>query len=306
MNKSSNTTARPVRGMSIESLVSWSIAYGVIDMAIIGGNLLAIAAFVLGNLLKKRTNYFLLSLSVADLMIGVISVPMYIASFVKHYEAHGGNEEFRFIYSYVDIFSGIASIFALAVIALERLYSVTLPSFHRMTKRYVYLLAVGLVWVAAAVIATLRVLSGERIVPFKVFFNALVCSCAISILLISIAYGGVWFKVKHRNHEKTRKMIEKDKKLAIILAIVTAVFICTWMPLHLINIIYFLCKKQCDASHPGLPQVVYFAKFLQYTNSFVNPIIYTYKIPEFRQTVQKLLGMNYRLITSTRSRSRSR
>lgn len=289
--------------MSLESLVSWSIAYGVIDMAIIGGNFLAIAAFVLGNLLKKRTNYFLLSLSVADIMIGIISVPMYIASFVKHYESPGRSDDFRFIYTYVDIFSGVASIFALAVIALERLYSVTMPSFHRMTKRYVYLLSIGLVWVLAAVIATLRVLSGEGIISFEVFFNALVCSCATSIFLICLAYGGIWFKVKHRDHEKTRKMIEKDKKLAITLAIVTAVFICTWMPLHLINIVYFLCKKKCDSKNPGLPQVVYFAKFLQYTNSFVNPIIYTYKIPEFRQTVKKILGINYRLISS-RSRSR--
>lgn len=305
MNNSSTTTTRQLRGMSLESLVSWSIAYGVIDIAIIGGNLLAVAAFVLGNLLKKRTNYFLLSLSVADIMIGIISVPMYIASFARHYESHAGSDEFRSIYTYVDIFSGIASIFALAVIALERLYSVTLPSFHRMTKRYVYLLAIALVWILAAVIATLRVLAEKRIISFDIFFNALVCSCVISIFVICIAYGGVWFKVKHRNHEKTRKMIEKDKKLAITLAIVTAVFICTWMPLHLINIIYFLCKKKCDSNNPGLPQVVYFAKFLQYTNSFVNPIIYTYKIPEFRQTVQKLLGMNYRLVSS-RSRSRSR
>lgn len=297
MNISSNTTSSRVGGMSLASLISWSIAYGFIDIAILGGNILAIAAFVFGNLLKKRTNYFLLSLSVADLMIGAISVPMFMVSFVQHYQGIL-EEKYRFIYTYVDVFSGFASIFALAVIAMERLYSVTLPSFHRITKRYVYYLSIAMVWFLAAVVAILRIFTVEKIVPMKRFFDALVCSCAISIAVICIAYGGVWFKVKHRNHEMTRKMIEKDKKLAITLAIVTAVFIVTWLPLHLINIVYFHCAKNCDIRAPGLPQVVYFAKFLQYSNSFVNPIIYTYKIPEFRQTIKKIVGINYRLLSS--------
>ena len=75
---------------------------------------------------------------------------------------------------------------------------------------------------------------------------------------------------------------EHDKRLAVILSAV--VFVVTWMPFQVINIVAFSCM-----SFQKMPnEIAYFVKFLHYGNSCVNPIIYSFLVPEFRKTFVKM------------------
>ena len=77
---------------------------------------------------------------------------------------------------------------------------------------------------------------------------------------------------------------EHDKRLAVILSAVTVVFVVTWMPFQVINIVAFSCMS----FHKMPNEIAYFAKFLHYGNSCVNPIIYSFLVPEFRKTYVKM------------------
>ncbi|KAJ7385476.1 hypothetical protein OS493_015046 [Desmophyllum pertusum] len=57
---------------------TWCIFYGLESAAIIIGNLLIIAAFAITKSLHKKTYLLLISLAVADLLVGAVALPMFI------------------------------------------------------------------------------------------------------------------------------------------------------------------------------------------------------------------------------------
>ena len=127
MNNSSNNVQNqttPVPSyFNNDELVGWCFGFGVLDALIIVSNTLAIVVFTRSKLLRKRTNYFLLCLSIADMMVGTISLPLFIHTLVVFVrgEVSKGLADIVKISTLMDIFSGFASVFALTTISLERL-----------------------------------------------------------------------------------------------------------------------------------------------------------------------------------------
>ena len=288
MNNSTNGS-KPF-SLSESALIGWCLGYGLVDVFILISNTVAIVIFTRSNLLRKLTNYYLLSLSVADMLVGCVSVPMYIytLTFLTTNEKIGQTS--RDLYLTVDIFTGFASIFALTTIALERLYSVVLPSWHHTTKAYVYLILIVAIWFFAGVLAMLRLLFSYYVnkTMESVFYVSTMGALFSSLGIICIAYICIAIKVRMRINEKTKKVIEKNRKLAVTLSIVTLIFVITWLPFYLLNIAHRFCTEKCDTKVPL--GIVLFSKLLQYCNSFINPIIYTFKIPDFRIALLRLMG----------------
>lgn len=84
-------------------------------------------AFLTTPKLKTKTNYFIFSLAVADLFVGLFSVPLWIYYIVTL--------DFRnYLYQYYqlgDIVSGVSSILHLTCISVERCYAIVAPLKHR-------------------------------------------------------------------------------------------------------------------------------------------------------------------------------
>ena len=272
--------------ISHADLVAWCFAFGVVDISIIVSNCLAIAAFTRTRLLRKCTNYFLFTLAVADIMVGTLSLPMYIHHLVL-WSRGNGEVPWTEVYTTMDVFFGFASIFALTVISLERLYSVALPNWHRTTPKDIYTLLVVVIWSLAVVMAIFRIVFSVNLINPQTLHYIMIVVLFLCLLVICLAYVVIWIKVKLRFHEKTKKSVEKDRKLAMTLLIVTAIFMITWLPFYVINITYAFCSETCQQTPFN---VVFFSKLLHYSNSFVNPIIYAFKIPEFRRALLTLFG----------------
>lgn len=65
-------------------VIGWCFAFGIVDMLIVMSNTLAIVVFTRSKLLRKRTNYFLLCLAIADMMVGTISLPIFVHTLVLY------------------------------------------------------------------------------------------------------------------------------------------------------------------------------------------------------------------------------
>lgn len=68
----------PPRLITEEENRAWCIVYGIESAAVILGNLLVIAAFAVTKSLHKKTYLLLISLAVADLLVGAVAIPMFI------------------------------------------------------------------------------------------------------------------------------------------------------------------------------------------------------------------------------------
>ena len=79
--------------------------------------------------------------------------------------------------------------------------------------------------------------------------------------------------------------ITKEKKSAIVLAIVVATFIGCWLPFF---IVYLLTLCSC-AGDIALPQAFNATTWLGWCNSLINPVIYTIFNADFRKAFEKIV-----------------
>ncbi|XP_031572334.1 dopamine D2-like receptor [Actinia tenebrosa] len=352
MNNSSSQ-AQP-GGMMFPEPVGWCVSFGVLAACIIAGNLIAISVLTRKRFLRRRTSYFLLSLTVADLMVGTISVPTYIFQLAA--SPSSDNTFVKYIKA-SDVFCSLASTFTLTIIALERVFAITYPLQHRVSTKKLYYILVSSVWILAGVLSSLYFFYNYKLLDHDVFFYFMLITFALSLFIMLVAYIVIWIRVtktlyldEHKHHgslsatdsfseekkskdrieltpnpsngksrsspvslrkfkgnklqtkaltgkdvERSRSRADSEKKLALTLFIVTAVFIVTWLPFQIINIIVFRCRKYKLFCIPPI-DVIYFCKLLNYSNSFINPVVYSLRLPDFRLALKKIVFKKLRCL----------
>ena len=255
--------------------IFWSPVFGLLAVLIILGNFFTIRVFHRQRS-RKRSYFLLISLAVADLMVGLFAIPIFIISSTE--------------YSYLrwlvptsfDAFTGLTSIYTLAVISLERMFAIVCPLRHRTLTSRNYICAVAIPWVTAAVfIAVLNLYFNGIMKDPSYNFPALLFQTT-PLLTICVAYFSIWIKRKYtkgiRNHRAAR-----ESKLANTLLLVTGASLLTWTPFQMINYLSYIAGLQVSRT------LLYLSKILQFSNSLVNVIIYPLRIPEFKRTLKNVI-----------------
>ena len=310
----------PREQADVASLVGWSLAFGVVSLATVTGNSIAIAVLTRKRLLRRRTSYFLLSLAVADMTVGMFSVPAFIYQIVSFWQdSFVSRPTLLKIVKALDVFCGLGSTFTLTIIALERVYAICFPLRHRTSTRTWYNLSVSFVWILATLLSSLYFFHEYELIQHKVFFWFLILTFFSSMLVMLLAYLAIWLKARemkayfrevslessdagsqkklrpltslyqHAGKDRSRRTIENDRKLAMTVFIVTTVFILTWLPFHIVNLIVFLKCKVFPCSAQPSYRVIYLCKLLHYANSFLNPVIYSLRLQDFRSTLKSII-----------------
>ena len=133
--------------------------------------LLAILIIILGNFFSicvfhrktSRKPYYLLliSLAVADLMVGLFAIPLFIIGSITEYPYLRWLVPTSF-----DAFTGLTSIYTLAVISLERMFAIVCPLRHRTLTSRNYIYAIAIPWIAAAVFIALIILYSKGVIKY--------------------------------------------------------------------------------------------------------------------------------------------
>ena len=79
---------------SLTVIVSIGIAATVWCIVTVIGNMLVIIAFIIDKSLRSYSNYYILNLSIADFLIGIIAIP-YIPFLLNNYKWYLGNMLFQ-------------------------------------------------------------------------------------------------------------------------------------------------------------------------------------------------------------------
>lgn len=268
--------------------ITWSVLLGVIGIVALITNVLTIAAFTQKRL-RRPPHYLLISLACADFMVASISVPMYICVTLGVVKL---TLRSRAAIWFFDFLSGMASIFTLASISLERLFAMGWPLRHRITSPIAYAVFITVPWVFALVVASLPLFDMFRLLPHLFMFQVILASCFFPIVVTIIAYIALWFKVKTSDatgHERSR---EKDKRLAITLVIASIIFPFTWLPYTIVLSIINLCMECVFSNMKLFSSLSMICMFMHLANSFLNPIVYILRIPEFRGAIRELICRN--------------
>ena len=258
----------------------WALCFALEAILATGGNIVTIIVFQKRQL-RRRPHFLLISLAVADLLVGLLSIPLNIAE--KY--VPNGSLVFSALVVGADMLPGFASIFTLTVIALERMYAIGWPFRHRVLTTQMYIAAIATPWMMAFV-----VFSSSYLLNF-VFYKsstALTTTFLISpIVLTCIAYLVLWKKERSRLMRRREIHETRDERLTRTVGIITATFLVTWLPFQIL----LLVDAQCSLCETSLVLIV--TEFLHYANSIINIVIYPVRNREYRAALFQMLSSIY-------------
>ena len=282
--------------LSSSECIAWLTVLMTESVAIVTLNILTIIVFIKNRSLRKRSMYLVISLAVADMFVGGYMEGIYFfysgvyCNFWQYNLSYFGLWR-NVIYAVYRTFM-LSSITNLTAISLERLHATFRPFKHRIIKKCFFGGAVALIWITAGLYSiTLEVIwkleDGNLVyyfvVPYYSFF-------AICLFFIFVSYVSIAVKIKYGARPQHHGAASRDKKLTKTLFIVTVVSLMSWLPL--VVLLYFTWLG--DLSVTSLSLSTFFRlnnaiSFLFYANSLVNPILYAFRMPEFKRALVSLL-----------------
>lgn len=312
-NRSAVVNPTALRGsfIDLQYLVIWCIVYLIIATFAILGNVLIIFVFSKKRNLRTRTNYFVIGLAVGDILVGTLTVPLYVTWLILLYnQDYKASSLVQTIFSPVDILSGMLSILHLMTISVERVYAIAFPLRHRTSTARINFIFLAIIWITATGIASLNffIPKGPEWKGTFLIYSTLGFFVPFSVILF--AYTSIWIIVKSRTKisRQRARVVRRESRTALTIFALILLFLITWLPFFSLNLVLFSCSK-CAVSVPL--QLVLFFKALHYCGSALNPVVYSARMPEFRRPIaillkeRRLTGSMYRRSSDRQSLRRS-
>ncbi len=188
------------------------------------GNLLAIVLFAVYNKLRKESLILIINMAFSDLMLGTVSLPVYIYRIGDIYNLWSGRypPSLSIFYMSVDTFFSQASLISAAFISGERFYAIYWPFKHRTVSMRAYCIVVITVWTLALLTAAVwtalnHLLSYKHAIyawtPYTLILIIIICGCNI----------GIWRKFRQGNvpSQQQNRSLRQNKRLTKTLLFVS-------------------------------------------------------------------------------------
>ena len=265
--------------------MAWCLPCGFVSIAAIFGNTLVITSFFLCTNLRHHVVLFVAGLAVADVLVGLISIPMWIYMLFLAWKTKNpsGDIWITLIYDALDVFAALNSIFHLTAISIERFFATVYPCRHRNTTKRLYRMLETSIWITSALISSSFFLPiREESLEFRFYLLNLLF--IVPLVIISMSYTGIWFKARIR----LRNIPDTTTKMSFTLLIVIGLFVLAWTPFFVIRATLHFCQHFCVSW-----RIFYLTKLVHFSNSAVNPLVYGFRIPEYKVIFFRLLRINY-------------
>ncbi|XP_010764835.1 adenosine receptor A1-like [Notothenia coriiceps] len=270
------------------------------------GNMLVILALWTSKIIQEPTFSLIVSLAVADFLVGCVAIPMAVVVDGRVPTSFHG----CVFISCVVILLTLVSVLSLTAISVDRFLRVHIPLWYKrtVTQRH-SCLVVAACWLFAIPLSFVPVLGWYNhdtlsksansitcefiaVIPmsYLVYFNFVLCSL-IPLLVMTALYGYIFYTIRGNLRDKPgngaqkqcQKYLKKEKQLAGSLSLVLALFVLSWLPIHIINCITYF------RGNNDIPVVyIYVGILLSHANSAVNPVVYAFKIEKIKTAYLKL------------------
>ena len=265
----------------------------VLEAFIIVGNAFAVAVILINplkNIRRNASNHLVLSLAVADLLVGII-VCFFNGWWYIHYAAY--NEDlFGAVQNNIGVgqFELVAiSTANLLALGIDRLIAIKVPLRYSyiVTKQRVRIVIV-FTWLYFTSLSVVMSIFGPRgTVKQDFIFNChgavvfvgLVFTCSVVIHALHKQSNAM--KELTGSSNTLRNIVEREKKVTKGTIIITMVYIVCFVPFFVFQLLEIFCIM-CWIKFPEVLTVFKaVALLLVFFNSVVNPYIYAYRLPKY-------------------------
>lgn len=274
----------------------------------IAGNLFICTVILRNRKLRSTvTNYFLLSLAVADFLVGAVVIPC--AQFTDIGLPQSRPQLCVLMLCLLLMFTQ-ASIFGLLAIAVERYISILKPfQYQSLLSPRNSLLVIAASWLLSILTSLVPLMGWHDPLPpsreclfnsiitnaYMVYFNFMMCML-VPLVVMLMLYGRIFSEIRRQirkvaegevniSAQRRRQIIaHKEMRTATSLFIILFFFILCWLPLHILNSVMLLCPTCCIPSQLTLATII-----LSHANSAINPVVYVFRVRSFRDALGSTL-----------------
>nr|XP_046229906.1 trace amine-associated receptor 1-like [Scatophagus argus] len=276
---------------------------GSLSVLTMCGNLLVIMSISYFKQLQTPTNYLILSLAVADLLVGIFILPY--STILSVSSCFNLQDVLCQLRGSSDMFLCTSSILNLCFISVDRYYAVCQPLRYK-TKINVRVIVIMILvsWTVSALVGigiTIRGLKQEQsngrcilfqntsfVIPGTVFAFYLPALIMFTIYLkVFMVAQRQARSIQNRTCQGTKSgatVSKMERKATKTLAIVMGIFLICWTP-------FFLCITFNPLSNGAIPlPLIEIFKWLGWSNSMLNPLIYAFFYSWFRLALRMMLS----------------
>ncbi|XP_020628877.1 dopamine D2-like receptor [Orbicella faveolata] len=258
-------------------------AYILASVFIVVGNLFIVVLFVVNKKLRKKSLFLVISMAFADLMLGILSVPIYVLFIGYSYdlwrvEEALSNKSFFMAHTVTDTVFAQASLISAAAISGERFYAIYWPLKSQIVTTRAYRIVLVAVWTLAIVISSV-VIALSHFTSYKHAVFAWTPYALILTFIICAFNFSIWTKFQHgRVASQQPNRALHNKRLTKTLLIASGLALLSWLPLIITSIL------DVHGFSISLRNNLV-VNLVNFSNSFINPIVYVLRIPEFRNAL---------------------
>ena len=288
---------------SSSECLTW-LSLGMTESAVvIAGNLISIILFMKNNHLRKRGLYLVINLTVADMLAGGILIPQTFFML--------GTPQCKFSKFKLELYWRAAplhfaiylfpltSLTNIAMISLQQAHATFRPFKHRVIKKWVYGVAIAVVWVLAATVSATVVsleLSTNSRSHYFYLWQSYNCLC---LFVICVSYTSTVVKFCCGARPPHHGAARRQRKLTVTLLLMTVVSLLIWLPYVVATFVYFTTTRFESLSPQKALRLNFSFIVLFNASSVVNLILYAIRMPEFRKTLLSLFKRHQNQITDT-------
>lgn len=281
---------------------------GVLDLIIspitvVANGFIIIATIIdpFKNLKATPSSTFILSLALSDFLVGILFGPL--SGFWFVYFAIKKRAPFSVTVLAVNSVLVAVSVFILLSLSVDRYIAVTTPLHYsrRITKKKALVISLciwGYSTMLGVLVAFLR--NKFQLYGLIVSSHIMLSFCALLVLnaigIVSVRKQGKFLKDADSssvNENSLRIVYEREKKVTRAVFIVIAAFQITFLPYIIMSILLFKCFS-CREYVNLLAWLYHFATVMVNVNSLLNPFLYGWRVPKYRQALKYFMNIGIR------------
>ena len=282
--------------LSTAASIVLSVWLSLSGLAAVTGNVVALWLFYKHESLRTISNRFLASLSIADVLVGLVIDPYWIV--IRCWNSQRVQRKLSMITKMLWIHTTAATTLNSCCVSIDRFIAIRFPFRYQdsLTKRRCFAVII-LVWFISLSLPFLMFSKEGMELCVLIAFTI----CLVPLLVVSFCYI-IIFKLARKQFrrillaknipdsgENIRVRVVQNLKAIKTVGFVLSACIITWMPsvvLHLVIFYYMEEEKRCRLRK--LEFVVSpWVEAIAFTSSAINPLIYYFRNSDFRRAFRR-------------------
>ena len=286
------------RDIPLSSSVSLAVLYGIASLPAILGNAAFLWVMYKSRAIRTAANLLLSSLTLADLLVGLVIDPLWIGRCVL--SPRPVDHPFRIVIDFLWIQTSVTTTFSLCVVSLDRYIAVRFSLLYSQIVTHTRChLAITFVWIVSIVFAMPRVMiKNPKNLP-TLWMCVTVITILLPMVLIILLYSFILGQARKQSRNIARLSAQRhgsnlaaerarNRRATKTAGLIVALFFVSWFPSLVTSFVNLTTNDHCTKQRMRL--VWLWVELVAFASSGINPWLYSLRNNAFKMEMKKVIG----------------